>query len=148
MKRSIIFVCFALLILGFSNAQAQTKKIKPSFFGSMKARAIGPALMSGRISALDAWEEDARLVYVGAATGGVWKTTNGGTTFKDVFEDDVQTIGAIAIDQKHKDTVWVGTGEVWTLDWNWFNLEQLSPFGIEVTNTKKRRIKIRLFIIF
>jgi len=114
MKRSIIFVCFALLILGFSNAQAQTKKIKPSFFGSMKARAIGPALMSGRISALDAWEEDARLVYVGAATGGVWKTTNGGTTFKDVFEDDVQTIGAIAIDQKHKDTVWVGTGEVWT----------------------------------
>ncbi|MEE9118363.1 MAG: glycosyl hydrolase, partial [Calditrichia bacterium] len=107
-------ICFALLIFGFSNAQAQTKKLKPSFFGSMKARAIGPALMSGRISALDAWEEDARLVYVGAATGGLWKTTNSGTTFKDVFEDDVQTIGAIAIDQKHKDTVWVGTGEVWT----------------------------------
>ena len=80
----------------------------------MKARHIGPAVMSGRISAIDAWIEDSRLVYVGAASGGLWKSTNGGTTFKDVFEDEIQIIGAIAIDQKHKDTVWVGTGEPWT----------------------------------
>jgi photosystem II stability/assembly factor-like uncharacterized protein len=109
-----VVIFFALLIFSISNVQAQTKKLKSSFFGSMRARAIGPALMSGRISAIDAWEKDARLVYVGGATGGLWKSTNGGTTFRDVFEDDVQTIGAIAIDQKHKDTVWVGTGEVWT----------------------------------
>jgi len=54
------------------------------------------------------------LVYVGAASGGLWKSTNGGTTFRDVFEDEIQIIGAIAIDQNHKDTVWVGTGEPWT----------------------------------
>ena len=80
----------------------------------MEARDIGPAVMSGRISALDAFNDDARLVYVGAASGGLWKSTNGGTTFEEVFEKEVQTIGAVAIDQKHKDTVWVGTGESWT----------------------------------
>ena len=114
MKRAITLLCFGFFIFGFSNAEAQIKKLKPSFFGEMKARHIGPAIMSGRVSAVDAWIDDPRLVYVGAASGGLWKSTNGGTTFKDVFEDEIQIIGAIAIDQNHKETVWVGTGEPWT----------------------------------
>jgi photosystem II stability/assembly factor-like uncharacterized protein len=69
--------------------------------------------MSGRISAVDAYKDDPRLIYVGAASGGVWKSTNGGTTFKPVFDKYNQSTGTITIDQEHPDTVWVGTGEVW-----------------------------------
>ena len=54
-------------------------------------------------------------VYVGAASGGVWKSVNGGTTYKPVFDKQpVQSIGAITIDPKNPKTVWVGTGEAWT----------------------------------
>jgi photosystem II stability/assembly factor-like uncharacterized protein len=95
-------------------AEAQTK-IASHTFGGMQARAIGPAVMGGRIAALDAVSVDGKLtIYVGAATGGVWKSINGGTTFKPVFDDHTQSIGAIAIDRKNPDTVWVGTGEPWT----------------------------------
>jgi photosystem II stability/assembly factor-like uncharacterized protein len=114
MKRISFYVCFLLIIFSIGVTEAQNIKLTSSFFGSMEARSIGPAVMSGRISSIDAWNEDARLVYVGAASGGLWKSTNGGTTFKDVFKKEVQTIGTIAIDQKHKDTIWVGTGESWT----------------------------------
>ncbi|MEK6612579.1 MAG: hypothetical protein AABZ29_07335 [Gemmatimonadota bacterium] len=80
------------------------------------ARNIGSAAMSGRVAALDAVHEGNRLtIYVGAASGGVWKSMNGGTTFKPVFDkQDVQSIGAVAIDPKDPRTVWVGTGESWT----------------------------------
>jgi photosystem II stability/assembly factor-like uncharacterized protein len=80
------------------------------------ARNIGSAAMSGRIAALDAVHEGNRLtVYVGSASGGVWKSVNGGTTFKPVFDKQpTQSIGAVAIDPKNPKTVWVGTGESWT----------------------------------
>src|SRR5947209_8636835 len=80
------------------------------------ARNIGSAAMSGRIAAIDAVQEGNRItLYVGAASGGVWKSVNGGTTFKPVFDKQpVQSIGAIAIDPKNPKTVWVGSGESWT----------------------------------
>ena len=54
-------------------------------------------------------------IYVGSASGGVWKSTNGGTTFKPVFDKEpVQSIGAVTIDPKNSKMVWVGTGESWT----------------------------------
>jgi photosystem II stability/assembly factor-like uncharacterized protein len=61
-------------------------------------------------------EEDGRItLFVGAASGGVWKSVNGGTTFKPVFDrEDVQSIGAVAIDPSNSKTVWVGSGEAWT----------------------------------
>ena len=67
--------------------------------------------MSGRIAALDAVEENGRItVFVGAASGGVWKSVNGGTTYKPVFDrEDVQSIGAVAIDPSNSKIVWVGT---------------------------------------
>src|SRR5262249_49067690 len=79
------------------------------------ARNIGSAAMSGRVTAIAAVHEGNRLtVYVGAASGGVWKSTNGGTTFAPKFDkEDVQSIGAIAIDPKDPKVVWVGTGESW-----------------------------------
>ncbi len=80
-------------------------------------RNIGSAAMSGRVAALDAvaQKDGKTLVYVGAASGGVWKSTDSGTTFKPVFDKQpVQSIGAIAIDPSNNNTIWVGTGEAWT----------------------------------
>jgi photosystem II stability/assembly factor-like uncharacterized protein len=81
----------------------------------LSARNIGSATMSGRIAALDAVEQDGRItVFVGSASGGVWKSVNGGTTYRPVFDrEDVQSIGAVAIDPSNTKTVWVGTGESW-----------------------------------
>src|SRR3984885_12105635 len=81
----------------------------------LPARNIGSATMSGRIAAVDAVEEDGRItVFIGAASGGVWKSVNGGTTYKPVFDrEDVQSIGAVAIDPSNSENVWVGTGEAW-----------------------------------
>ncbi len=80
------------------------------------ARNIGSAAMSGRIAAVAAYNEAGKTVlYVGAASGGVWKSPDGGTTFKPVFDKQpVQSIGAIAVDPTNPHTVWVGTGESWT----------------------------------
>lgn len=81
-------------------------------FAALKARSIGPAGMSGRIAAIDALESDPNLVFVGAATGGVWKSRNGGDTWIPVFDDQrVLGIGSVAIFQGNPDIVWVGTGE-------------------------------------
>ena len=79
-------------------------------------RNIGSSAMSGRISAIAAYNEDGKTVlYVGAASGGVWKSLDGGTTFAAKFDDQpVQSIGAIAIDPSNPKNVWVGTGESWT----------------------------------
>ena len=79
-------------------------------------RNIGSATMSGRVSALAARNVDGKtLIYVGAASGGVWKSQDGGTRFKPVFDKQpVQSIGAITIDPRDARTVWVGTGESWT----------------------------------
>ncbi len=80
------------------------------------ARNIGSAVMSGRIAALAVQHEGDRLtIYVGAASGGIWKSTNAGTTFKAVFDkQDVQSIGALALDPRNPRTIWAGTGEPWT----------------------------------
>lgn len=75
-------------------------------------RSIGPAISGGRAGAVAGTDSDPSLYYVGAAGGGLWKTKNNGTTWTPVFDDeDVASIGAIAIDPQNEQTVWVGTGE-------------------------------------
>jgi len=90
-------------------------KVDSETISGLGARNIGSAAMSGRIAAIDAVHEGARLtIYVGSASGGVWKSTNGGTTFKPVFDKQpVQSIGAVTVDPKNPKVVWVGTGESW-----------------------------------
>ncbi len=79
---------------------------------AMAPRSVGPAGMSGRIAAVDAVEADPDVIWVGAATGGVWKSVDGALTWTPVFDDQpVASIGALAIDQSNPNIVWVGTGE-------------------------------------
>lgn len=112
-RRFALFAWLSAAIL--APAASAEPKFDSNTFGELQARSIGPAAMGGRIAALDAVALESRLtVYVGAASGGVWKSINGGTTFKPVFDDHTQSIGAIAIDRRKPDTVWVGTGEAWT----------------------------------
>lgn len=98
------------LLLGCSTLNAQTK-INSFTFGMMETRHLGPGTMSGRITAIEGVNEDNKTIYTGTAGGGVWKSTNAGASWKSVFDKYCQSIGAIAIDQKHPSTVFVGTGE-------------------------------------
>ncbi len=108
----------ALLLCATPVAAAETQgRLDPGVISGLGSRNIGSAAMSGRISAVTAaHRKDGSIVlYVGAASGGVWKSTDGGTTFTPKFDKQpVQSIGAIAIDPSDTDTVWVGTGEAWT----------------------------------
>ncbi len=72
---------------------------------------MGPAVMGGRITSIQAVNSDPRIIYVGTAGGGIWKSTTGGTHFKPVFDKYCQSIGALAIDQNNPDVIWAGTGE-------------------------------------
>ena len=105
----------ALLVASAASAQAPVRYDAGTISG-LAARNIGSAAMSGRIAALTAVEDGGGLtVYVGSASGGVWKSTNGGTTFKPVFDkESVQSIGAVTVDPGNPKNVWVGTGESWT----------------------------------
>jgi photosystem II stability/assembly factor-like uncharacterized protein len=111
LKSSARAVCVTVTLLLLAGTAGAQVTIDSYTFGAIRARHIGPAAMSGRIMAIDAVVDDPRIIFVGAASGGVWKTINGGTGFDPIFDDYSQSIGAIAIDQAHPDTVWIGTGE-------------------------------------
>jgi photosystem II stability/assembly factor-like uncharacterized protein len=91
---------------------ASSGPMKAATFGGLKLRLVGPALTSGRISAIAVDPKDRGHYYVGAASGGVWKTTNDGTSWTPVFDNEGSySIGAVALDPKNPGVVWVGTGE-------------------------------------
>lgn len=112
-KQLLNFLLLGCGLTASSFLNAQSNALTDATIGVLEGRHIGPARTSGRIAAIDAVDADPNIVYVGAAGGGLWKSLNQGTTFKPVFDDHSQSIGAICIDQKHPDTVWVGTGEPW-----------------------------------
>jgi photosystem II stability/assembly factor-like uncharacterized protein len=100
------------VVSGVVLASAAAGEIDPDRLAGLKARNIGPAGMSGRITVLEAAVSDPSLVYAGAATGGVWKSTNGGLTWTPTFDDQpVHSIGTVSLFQPNPDVVWVGTGE-------------------------------------
>ncbi len=116
-RKLILFLSAAAVSFTlFHSASGQTIKVDSETISGLSARNIGSATMSGRVTSIDGVQEGQRLtVYIGAASGGVWKSVNGGTTFKPVFDKQpVQSIGAITIDPKDPKTIWVGTGEAWT----------------------------------
>ena len=81
-------------------------------FEGLELRNIGPAFKSGRIADLIIHPEDESVWYVAAASGGVWKTTNAGTTWTPVFDDQASySIGSLAADPSNPHVIWAGTGE-------------------------------------
>ena len=105
--RQLVYV-FALVL----TASAASAQVESDSYSSIRARSIGPAGMSGRVAAICAVESDPNVIYVGAATGGVWKSVDGGLAWKPIFDDQpAASIGAVQVFQAAPETIWVGTGE-------------------------------------
>lgn len=114
MKSSFFILISVIFTTQLSFAQETSLKGK-ELFGNMKARHIGPALMSGRINDMEVHPTNPRIIYTGTAGGGVWKSVDGGATFAPIFDEHPQSIGVITLDPKNPDEIiWVGTGETWT----------------------------------
>lgn len=107
----------SLLILSLVVGQAEpAKSVQPKKrdvpLGWMKARSLGPAMTSGRVVGFAVHPHDKATYYVAVASGGVWKTTNSGTTWTPVFDGEGSySIGVVVIDHKNPNVVWVGAGE-------------------------------------
>ncbi|HEV8494325.1 MAG TPA: sialidase, partial [Candidatus Angelobacter sp.] len=119
--RTLRSISVFALLAGLFVSQALAQAPKPVKYDSgtisgLAARNIGSATMGGRIATIDAVDENGKItVFVGSASGGVWKSINGATTFKPVFDrEPAQSIGAVTIDPSNHKNVWVGTGESWT----------------------------------
>jgi photosystem II stability/assembly factor-like uncharacterized protein len=109
MKPTQLVLLLAIMLPFTIEAQ---KQVDLSTFANMKPRAIGPAGMSGRITSIDALASDPNTIILGSASGGIWKTTNGGSTWQPVFDDQpTLNIGAVAIQQNNANVIWAGTGE-------------------------------------
>lgn len=107
MKRLLLFAALCITVI----VQAQPVNIN-QHFKNWKPRNIGPSGMSGRIVAIDAVHSNPNIIYLGAASGGVWKTINGGNEWEPVFDEQpLLNIGSIAIQQSNPSVVWAGTGE-------------------------------------
>ena len=106
MKKSILFV---LLLLA---ASVSAQDFNMDLLRDMKPRNIGPAGMSGRVTAIDVVHSNPDVMFVGTASGGLWKSTSGGIKWEPVFDNEVTaSIGAVAIQQSNPSVIWVGTGE-------------------------------------
>ncbi|NHM01886.1 WD40/YVTN/BNR-like repeat-containing protein [Flavobacterium difficile] len=113
MKKSVLLSLLTLSALT-TNAQEITLKGK-ELFGDLAARQIGPAIMSGRVTDLAMHPKNNQIIFLGAAGGGIWKSSDGGASFVPVFDKHIQSIGTIAFDPNNPDNViWAGTGETWT----------------------------------
>ncbi|MBN2236726.1 MAG: hypothetical protein JW729_04155, partial [Bacteroidales bacterium] len=90
----------------------QSFELTSQMLNMLSFRSIGPAAYSGRIADIAVNPNNTSEYYVGVAAGGLWKTTNHGTTFEPIFDkQSVYSIGCIKIDPNNSNVVWVGTGE-------------------------------------
>ncbi|GAB5412491.1 MAG: hypothetical protein Cons2KO_00940 [Congregibacter sp.] len=93
-------------------SMATQAALDSDLLAGMQARNIGPAGMSGRITSVASVAFNPKLIVIGAASGGVWRSDNGGLSWTPLFDDQsVNSIGAVAINQTYPDIIWVGTGE-------------------------------------
>src|SRR6185295_4463962 len=117
-----LFIASALLLttLFFSHdhsnhpvqAQAANQSITEALFKSLQFRALGPAVMGGRIDDFAVAANNPHIIYVATASGGLWKTSNNGTTWEPLFDNQpVSSIGDVTLAPSNPDIVWVGTGE-------------------------------------
>ena len=100
------------LVMLFASASLFAQQFTTDLVQDLKPRNIGPAGMSGRVTAIDVVHKNPDIMYVGTASGGLWKSTSGGITWKPVFDNEITaSIGAVAIQQSNPSVIWVGTGE-------------------------------------
>src|SRR5512132_1711325 len=110
-KLAILFLLAATSVAAQTATRADSSPLASAVSG-LKLRAIGPALTSGRVADIAVDPTDKAVWYVASAAGGVWKTTNAGTSFTPVFDKEGSfSIGVVTIDPRNPNVVWVGTGE-------------------------------------
>ena len=103
-----LLLTFSLPFIQDAHGQSLDEKVT----SNLKARSVGPAGMSGRVTSIDVVLADPNVIYAGTASGGLWRSDNGGTTWKPIFDDqNAASIGAVAVNQSNPDVIWVGTGE-------------------------------------
>jgi photosystem II stability/assembly factor-like uncharacterized protein len=102
-----------IFFIGARKAEKETESLlKESILDGLEWRCIGPANMGGRIDDFAVVENNPYIIYVGTASGGLWKTTNNGVTWKPIFDDqNTSTIGDVTVAPSNPDLVWVGSGE-------------------------------------
>ncbi|NQV03122.1 MAG: glycosyl hydrolase [Bacteroidia bacterium] len=117
MKTFLISTLFSLILTTssvnvFSQKKGDTSRLSDKTFAGLAFRSIGPAFMSGRIADIAIHPENRSIWYIAVGSGGVWKTTNAGTTWKPLFDKQkVYSIGCVTIDPSNPHVIWVGTGE-------------------------------------
>ena len=101
---TLLFLCATSLLFSQEFSMDLVKNMKP--------RNIGPGGMSGRVTSIDVVESNPEIMYVGTASGGIWKSTSGGVKWEPIFENELTaSIGAVAIQQSNPSVIWAGTGE-------------------------------------
>lgn len=114
-KAVLLILGIQLIVLAphlFGGAADADSMFTSKVFAGLKLRNIGPALMSGRIADIAIHPQHYSTIYVAVGSGGVWKTTNAGTTWDPIFDKQASySIGCVTIDPGNPDIIWVGTGE-------------------------------------
>lgn len=102
---------FTLLLLLIQMSLA-AQNFSTELLKDMKPRSIGPGGMSGRVTSIDVVHDNTDIIYVGTASGGLWKSESGGVKWEPIFENEATaSIGAVAIQQSNPSVIWAGTGE-------------------------------------
>ena len=104
----LFLLFFFLTSINIISAQS----FDPKWLNSTPARNIGPGGMSGRTTTIDVVHDDPKIIYIGTASGGIWRSKSGGVSWEPIFNDQITaSIGSIAIQQSNPDVIWAGTGE-------------------------------------
>jgi hypothetical protein len=113
LSAAFIFLSTSIVIAQKKKDEPEAKsKINSSTLSGLSFRCIGPALTAGRIADIAVNPDNPSEYYLGVASGGVWKTSNHGTTYEPIFDGEGSySIGCVTIDPSNSSTVWVGTGE-------------------------------------
>lgn len=110
MKKLLQLHLFIVLTILSFHLSAQ--KLDMELLKGIKPRSIGPAGMSGRVTAIDVVDNQPDIIYAGTASGGLWKSESGGIDWEPIFDNEkAMSIGAVAIQQSNPDVIWAGTGE-------------------------------------